>query len=1238
MPEKPKRRKNNKNKRKNKNNKPEPNKNNVSDVKESDLETSVQSECLDDSKSNELQFDNDPAKAGLSSDYLLSEEQHTQESTCSEAQCSNQDHNNNSENVESTDCLHVVAAENIDEIIVTENYIVESPEQSQRKGKRKVKLDNKMKSKSLDNDEETKIEEIIDENCNQYLDDNTMAIIDSNVLVSDVESDVEWEKIDEDPTVCPEESATGTLSITTIPLNIAQCEHTKSLTPDEEMSLRHYLQTLSLSTNPNVNAVEIKTEIEQIINREIRHRLRKKGLAEDFIATRVAPPRMLDVIDEESSESSLTSRRQSYLSDKISDNEDLEDDVFEKPKSKPPLALRSAHFRGPKSLGRLVPQECVLVGAKLKEPGVAEARGNWTVETTEKMKGAELVYLTDSSSSTSSIHEIGEETDDGEDTDVTIRMITPTIEVIDTDNLLKKTYVSESDNVQTVNSQIEKLTENLITIAENQFNGTGNTDKNLDQDLSSHEIIVSSIDNIQTDLYVKDVEENDHMDIEDNTIKTKANTAEINVTPTVDEYDNEIKVLKSELNDAINNLIKEVCSDSENNENPKDNFVRQDSSSSIGSSQCTAKYNPTYSSLNDVSNILHDETCDVSSTLTIQKCEDNDVTGHVKDVFECVTGSTQSIGRVNSKAKEPKALRDICVQRIAVLPYGDKILEELASVSERLQKINTQKISSNKTIVSNSEEQLVENMPYYPLPDVSAIEKVSLPIKFTEPHPPPIRPRNSSLKKSQDDHHWTAVPTKTEPVYICLSPSQKMLMEKTHTVVTKEDASQLADMHKKYVDRRGYNEPANRNKQFAKNDDSPIVPFKSQTGSRLLALIRDPSVTDKINSTINNRYISNDRPSRNYYADSESSIIHKYENKKRFEDLTQSFKPIPPPRPKKYSSSFYESDESSDFTDNSLRSFKTEKKVFHYSTGNLSKDIENDISSIQNMHRYHKSVRDSNTEYGSPRRPSLPKDLCDQQMEYIRQKEKEVEAEIRRLEQEKVDVSVPQKQGPRAPLITEKEFVTENVTLNNNYYESRKSDNSSLIQIPDKRSNTKLSSLFSSSQEELLRDKMYSEYITQMAQRQERKQHKVIKITNPSCTGNTKSVSKSMSALDVLDSKVNNRIEKEFISKARERWTKLGITDPETEDERENDGDLYREPNVIEHKIKVIEGGEEKDVQILPSHLQEFVNFTAKQKEQGQSSSGESGGCASPHVAIWCAVIILVLAVVKYFLRMFRNM
>ncbi|XP_026736958.1 uncharacterized protein LOC113500407 isoform X3 [Trichoplusia ni] len=1286
MPERPKRRKNNKNKRKNKNNKPDTNKNN-SDVK-----------TIDNSESCQSQNDNVEVIAEsevVGTEIIKSEISQTVLETLNTGSSSrdvvslNGDLNNNSNRV-ITDEITTSQVEGTKDLeIIDTAYVVESPENSLQN---KAKLSNKLKSKSLDDDEATKIIEITEEIINaQPSDENALALIDSqNVVVTHVDSDIEWENttdLNENKNQS-QEAATGTLSITSIPLTVAQIDQTKCLTPDEEKSLRNYLNTLNLATQPDsLNSVEIKTEIEQIINQEIKHRLRKKALADDFFMQRLGPPRMLDVIDEEgSSGSSMTSRRQSYLSDKRSDVEDLEDDVFEDNKNKlsKQKKMMTSSVVHKKTFGKLVPQECVLVGAKIKAPEVTEARGDWTMQTMEKMTGAEVVYLTDTSSSTSSLHEIEDE-DDGVDTDVTVRMITPTIEVTDTENFLKKTFISSNtdaddkqngeikneqseqsneipknisdrkdfeksekqsktenissehiikvslegdrpihhnlvennknkvaevkpDKIQenkqhvvktsnnehvvkivleedskNINKSFSNLKENNERIIPVQYEKSPDLNVNLENDSNqnSHEIVVLSTDNIKTNLYVKEIDEK--IVKEDKKLQQSQN-----------KFDLQSKVIKCEFNDAINNLIKEVASESEdNNENLKEPITRQDSSSSVDSSQCTAKYNPNYSSLNDIANITHDEI----NGNKINSDQISSTTSHVKDVFECVTGTTTKSNTISDDSKEPLKLRDICVRNIASLPYGNNILEELASVSERLQNIALYGETQSKIVENKSEK---ENMPHYRLPDLSSIETIAIPTKPKDPKPPPIQPRNSSLKKtSQDDDHWTGIPTQSEPVYVCLSPSQKMLMEKTNTVITKDDATHLVDMHKKFVDRRGYNEHYKNGKDSAENENEQpiVVPFKSQTGSRLLALIRDPALTNNINSL-------NDR------LNSSSSEIHRKHttttfskpNSERFPSRDFSFKPIPPPRPKKYSSSFYESDESSDFTDNSMRSMKSEKKYFHYSTGNLNKEIESDISSIQNMHRYFTDTRDEMNDYKCPRRPSLPKDLCEQQMEYIRKKEKEVEAEIQRLEALKSSMPEMHRQGPKAPLISEKEVIEERVKDSNNYFISRKKDVTMNSQGSDHKK-SKMSSVFSSSQEELLREKMYSEYVTQMAQREERKQHKVIKITNSPATANNLTISKSMPALDVLDSKVNNRIEKEFISKARERWDKLGIKDPETEDEQDSNKNVYKEPKVIEHKIKVIECGQEKDVKKLPNHLQEFVRFTAKDSEQATSSS-----------------------------------
>ncbi|XP_063360557.1 uncharacterized protein LOC134649649 [Cydia amplana] len=1208
MPEKPKRRKPNKNQRNRNKNKQDQNKNdNVESVLSSESCSADVYEnkqiCTTVNETKQTCTTVNETKPEISIpliDKTTIQDEKTSKNTSDNELSTNQDLNSNSTelpDLNSVDSTHLNVEQLVDSVTNNPQYVVESPEHSL---KGKPKLNSNVKSKSLDNEEDTKIVEITEECGLQSDDESTPHLIDSSsVLVSDVESDIEWEKTDDlEGSIVPRELSKP-LRICDIPITFTQSEQSRTLTPEEEESLRNCLQNLPL-TNSTYDSSEVIVQTVQVVNHGVKHRLRKKASADDFIFNRLGPPRTLDVIDEEGSgESSKSSRRQSYLSERKNYNDDLDDDVFEDKTKTNKFVTKMNHNK----FGRQIQQQCMLLDTKLKEPEISEARGDWSVSNVEKMTGAEIVYLTDTSSSTSSIYDNSEDGDDGVETDASVRMITPTIEVTDTETLLKETFAaSQAASTQNIPRVIEIPTE----IKQGDDNQSV---------LNSHEIVVLSTDEIKTNLTVKDVES-------DNNVNTTCNTNNTNISSNSQSqksnngYHLEMKVLKCELNDAINNLIKEVSSDSESSEkNGKEMLNRQDSSSSVGSSQCTAKYNPTYSSLNDVSNIMHDDMSELP--VNIQHIIENSSTSHVNDVFECVTGTASQNKR--GTLDEPSTLKDLCVQKVAAFPYGDKILEELASVSKRLQNITIYSQNSNsetKTTAIGSQRnpqfQSKENMPYYPLPDVSSIEKVTLSSKDNGHNPPPVQPRNSSLKLSQDENHWVGVPTETEPVYVCLSPSQKMLMEKTNTVITKEDASQLVDMHKKYVDRRGYNEYYDKElrKENRQPDNAPVVPFKSQTGSRLLALIRDPAVTDNINSMKSKNQLkildqieSIDKKSEDMFKKQEI-----YNSARNF---TSNLKPVPPPRTRKFSSSIYESDESSDFTDSSFRSIKNERKSFHYSTGNLSKEIENDISSIQNMHRYYTDFRDQFKDQSAPRRPSLPKDLCDQQMEYIRQKEKEVEAEIRRLENEKLSFPVQLKRGPRAPLISEAEVYNEQITRTSSHSMLLKKDSELKLsalkssKVPEKPDKGKLS-VFSSSQEELLREKMYSEYVNQMAEREERRQQKVIKITNnskPVASTSENPFSKSMPALDFLDSKVNNRIEKEFIWKARERWNKLGIKDPETEDERdENNKDVYKEPKVFEHKIKVIEGGEEKDVKKLPSHLQDFVRFTVKDTDQGKSS------------------------------------
>ncbi|XP_050343173.1 uncharacterized protein LOC126768858 isoform X3 [Nymphalis io] len=1160
MPERPKRRKNNKNKRKNnKSNRSDVNKNSTEENKETVLESSsdITTEDINENKTEIFKQDCDKLKTLPCENLPLDIK--SKISTLDEIQkCDKTQRKQN----------------NDDDSLILPTYIVETPDKSI---KIKPKLDNGMKSKSCDNDDSPTIVEIT-EDANIQSDNkiHTLVIDNSNAIVTHDESSIEWENVD-DFKLPQTELIEGVLSSMTIPLNIAQCEHTKTLSPEEESSLRNYLQTLNLSTNStSLNVGDIKTEIEQLINREVKYRLRRKGFAEDFIYPRAGTSRSLAVIDEEgSSGSSKTSQRQSYISDKKSDNEELEDEVFEYKKGED-LRNENVDFISKTSSRHLIPQKCIRVDAKLKEPEISEARGDWTVKTVEKLTGAELVYLTDSSSSTSSIYDANDDSSRGEETDTSVRIITPTIEVSDAETMLSNSFLVKKYN-NNANEPPEKEINKDDKINMQLINNKNSDDIKKDfsynephSNENSHEIVILSTDNLKTNLFVKALDdEKIHISPEKCDLeriheeKAKINKKSPN---DIDEYDLEIKVLKCELNDAINNLIKEVVSDSENsNECSKDTFKRQDSSSSIDSSQCTAKYNPTHSSLNDVSNLINDEECD---NINKENIENNTNVSHVKDVLHCITKKLPLLdNNVNNKNVSPTTLRDICLKKITSLPFGDKILEELAYVSQRLQ--NTVLASQSKENIPNTTSSRKENNQL----------------------PPPIKPRKSSLKISTEEQNKPPLPARNELVYECLSPSQKMLMEKTNTVIEKDEIAPKVEV---YFSRADDKDKDIHNELISRNTIEKM-PMKSQTGSRLLALLRDTSNSPKLNSSpVPNINLKTPKVKEN--TESYSKRLLEEIDTTEIPTTNKHYPPIlsdistkcgASRRSNNMSSYCYESD--SGIRENSFHTLHNNKKYFHYSTGNLSKEIESDITSIQNMHRYCTDLRDQKNENIRPRRPSLPKDLCDQQMEYICQKEKEVDAEIRRLEQEKYKKI---NKGPRAPMFLDKEscydqkFETKNNTYSKKYV--------SMHQTPTCPERRKISSLFSSSEEELLREKMYSEYVNQMAEREQRKQQKVIKITQTPI--HSYATSKSMPALETFNS-MNNRIEEEFISKAKERWCKLGIEDPKTDEERDKGFNVYREPKIIEHKIKVIESGEEKDVRKLPNHMQEFVRFTVNDKD-----------------------------------------
>ncbi|XP_017765283.1 PREDICTED: uncharacterized protein LOC108554494 [Eufriesea mexicana] len=132
---------------------------------------------------------------------------------------------------------------------------------------------------------------------------------------------------------------------------------------------------------------------------------------------------------------------------------------------------------------------------------------------------------------------------------------------------------------------------------------------------------------------------------------------------------------------------------------------------------------------------------------------------------------------------------------------------------------------------------------------------------------------------------------------------------------------------------------------------------------------------------------------------------------------------------------------------------------------------------------------------------------------------------------------------------------------------------------------------------EAFRRRMYDEYVHKVLEREERKHHKVVKISTHDDIRKNKKLEKSgMSS-----------VEKEFIEKARNRLNKFGINLDESEPESDSDvkgdgrGDRKRderkmewkeEENIVKAKC-LIDGKEFEDAKKLPKHLQEFLKMSA---------------------------------------------
>ncbi|XP_060525885.1 uncharacterized protein LOC132701744 isoform X3 [Cylas formicarius] len=201
----------------------------------------------------------------------------------------------------------------------------------------------------------------------------------------------------------------------------------------------------------------------------------------------------------------------------------------------------------------------------------------------------------------------------------------------------------------------------------------------------------------------------------------------------------------------------------------------------------------------------------------------------------------------------------------------------------------------------------------------------------------------------------------------------------------------------------------------------------------------------------------------------------------------------------------------------------------------------------------------------APRRCSLPQEIYVRQLQDIMEKERQIQRELEQLEEEKRKI-----QAELAPSRNKFEV--------DDFYVSKKGD------FAERREKLRPTSMpvFPT---EFFRQQMYEEYMDKFSEREERKQQKVIKISSSHDLSNDKDKGRSKEIIHPIE------IEKEFMDKVKQKLGK-----PDTSDG--NDAAPGCKVQVDEvPPVLVLDGDKVKGVEVLPKHLQQFVDDMTAQGE-----------------------------------------
>ncbi|XP_037049279.1 uncharacterized protein LOC119083642 isoform X2 [Bradysia coprophila] len=220
------------------------------------------------------------------------------------------------------------------------------------------------------------------------------------------------------------------------------------------------------------------------------------------------------------------------------------------------------------------------------------------------------------------------------------------------------------------------------------------------------------------------------------------------------------------------------------------------------------------------------------------------------------------------------------------------------------------------------------------------------------------------------------------------------------------------------------------------------------------------------------------------------------------------------------------------------------------------------------------------TPHVSTRRKSLPKELQQKQLEYIRKKEQELNFEFDKLEHDRMRLLQEIEEMKVNQHV--KDFVTAHkLNYSSNNFISRHQ-----------------------SEAELLRQQMHDEWLNKVAEREERRLQKIIKITKPG---------EENAAPEHGTRKAT--VEHEFLNRVKERRTKLKMpSDSDWESGAESQPtERDRKEEKVDPKIKVIESERETNLNEFPKHIKEFASDFTTTTERTDTSVKETTESSSSY-------------------------